>query len=165
MSDQCVCGSLHPADSVCVHLLHWLHSEGWLMMEEIPFENYRCFFSPTCFCLVPPSLSLSLPLSLLLSLSLVVFSRVARSFLDSLMENHHHTGAKFLLLLLSLSQSDKSLGLQLLDFQSRVLRVHHPTHYQDQPKFTTSVYHDTIHVPPFVRRVFIQSVMSQRRQT
>lgn len=112
MSDRCVCGSLHPADSVCVHLLCWLHSEVWLMMEEIPFENYRCFFSPTFFCLVPPSFSPSFSLSL--SPSLVVFSRVARSFLDSLMENHHHTEAKFLVRPLSLFQSDLSLGLQLL---------------------------------------------------
>lgn len=45
---------------MCVHLLCWLDLEVWLMMEQIPSENYRCFFP--VFCWVPPSLFLSLSL-------------------------------------------------------------------------------------------------------
>lgn len=78
---------------------------GW-WWKKFHLRITDVFFLPLSFVWsLPPSPSFSLPPSL------VVFSRVARSFLDSLMENHHHTEAKFLL---SLSQSDKSLGLQLL---------------------------------------------------
>lgn len=55
---------------VCVNLLCWLHLEVWLMMEEIPFANYRWFyfFFPE-FLLSSPSHSLSLYFSACLSLS------------------------------------------------------------------------------------------------
>ncbi len=72
------------------------------MMEEIPFENYRCFFA-SFFCLVPPPLSLSLSLYFFLSFSL----DVSLSFLDCSVENHHHTVANASLCVYNLPYSDK----------------------------------------------------------